>query len=55
MTTWKLAAVLVGLGAGGTGAVLHAGFRAFLPWRQNASASGSIPDDSIKPVMKRLV
>src|SRR5262245_4935722 len=39
MTTWKLAAVLVGLGAGGTGAVLYAGFGAFLPWRENAEVA----------------
>jgi ubiquinone/menaquinone biosynthesis C-methylase UbiE len=39
MTIGKLAAVLVGFGAAGTGAVLYAGFGAFLPWRENAEVA----------------
>ena len=39
MAIWKVAAVLVGLGGAGTGAVLYAGFGAFLPWRENAEVA----------------
>ena len=39
MAMWTLAAMLVGFGAAGTGAVLYAGFGAFLPWRENAEVA----------------
>jgi SAM-dependent methyltransferase len=39
MTMWKLAAAFIGLGVAGTGAVLYAGFGAFLPWREAAEVA----------------
>jgi SAM-dependent methyltransferase len=39
MTMWKLAVLLIGLGAAGTGSVLHVAFGAFLPWRENAEVA----------------
>ena len=38
MTMWKVAAVVITIGAAGLTAVLYAGFGAFLPWRENAEA-----------------
>jgi SAM-dependent methyltransferase len=39
MTFWRWAVTLIGLGAIGTGAVLYAGFGAFLPWREDAEVA----------------